>query len=137
MAVIGVSCRFPGAADLDAFAAMLAQGVDAVTEIPPERFTREAYLHSDPKQAGKTYTLAAGVIEGVDRFDAAFFGISPREAEQMDPQQRLLLELTHEALEDAGMPATRLAGTRTGVYVGGSASDYLALRLGDPAVANA
>ena len=137
MAVIGVSCRFPGAADLDAFAAMLAGGVDAVTEIPADRFTREAYLHADPRQAGKTYTLAAGVIEGVDQFDAAFFGISPREAEQMDPQQRLLLELTHEALEDAGLPSSRLAGTRTGVYVGGSSSDYLALRLGDPAIANA
>ena len=137
VAVIGVSCRFPGASGLEEFAQLLRDGRDAVTEIPPERWTREAYLHADPRQPGKTYTMAAGIIDNVDRFDAAFFGISPREAEQMDPQQRLLLELAYEAFEDAGLPSTRLAGSRAGVYVGGSASDYLALRLGDPAVANA
>ena len=137
IAVIGVSCRFPGASGLEEFAQLLRDGRDAVTEIPPERWTREAYLHADPRQPGKTYTMAAGVIDNVDRFDAAFFGISPREAEQMDPQQRLLLELAYEAFEDAGLSSSRLAGTRAGVYVGGSASDYLALRLGDPATANA
>ncbi len=137
IAVVGVSCRFPGAPNLEAFAELLARGGDAVTEIPSTRWTRESYFHADPKQAGKMYTTAAGVIDDVDRFDAAFFGISPREAVQMDPQQRLLLELTHEAFEDAGIPTRRLAGTRTGVYVGGSSSDYLALRLGDPAVADA
>ena len=137
IAMIGVSCRFPGAPDLEAFAALLARGGDAITEIPPERWTRESYLHADPRQPGKAYTMAAGVVGDVDRFDAAFFGISPREAVQMDPQQRLLLELTHEAIEDAGIPGQRLAGTRTGVYIGGSSSDYLALRLGDPACADA
>ncbi len=137
IAVIGVSCRLPGAPDLESFARLLARGGDAVTEIPADRWSREAYLHPDPRQPGKSYTMAAGVIDNVDRFDAAFFGISPREAVQMDPQQRLLLELTHEALEDAGVSGRTLAGSRTGVFVGGSASDYLALRLGDPAVADA
>ena len=137
IAIIGVACRFPGAPNLVAFAELLARGGDAVTEIPAERWTRESYLHTDPRQPGKAYTLAAGVVENVDRFDAAFFGISPREAVQMDPQQRLLLELAHEALEDAGLPGRRLAGTRTGVYIGGSSSDYLALRIGDPACADA
>ena len=137
IAIIGVSCRFPGAPDLPTFARLLHAGADAVTEIPADRWSRESYLHPDPRQRGKTYTLAAGVIDGVDRFDAAFFGISPREAAQMDPQQRLLLELTHEAFEDAGMPGRKMAGTRTGVFIGGSSSDYLALRLGDPAVADA
>ncbi len=137
IAIVGVGCRFPGAPDLPSFARLLADGRDAVTEIPADRWNREQLLHPDPRQRGKTYTLAAGVIDGVDRFDAAFFGISPREAAQMDPQQRLLLELTHEALEDAGLSGRRLAGSRTGVYVGGSSSDYLALRLGDPSVADA
>ena len=137
IAVIGVSCRFPGAPDLPSFARLLKTGTDAVTEIPADRWSRDSYLHPDPRQRGKSYTLAAGVIEGVDQFDAAFFGISPREAAQMDPQQRLLLELTHEAFEDAGLPGRQMAGTRTGVFIGGSSSDYLALRLGDPAVADA
>ena len=137
VAVIGVACRLPGAPSLDAFADLLHRGGDAVTEIPRDRWTREAFLHPDARQPGRSYTMAAGVLPEVDRFDAAFFGISPREAVQMDPQQRLLLELTHEAFEDAGIPGRALAGTRTGVFVGGSASDYLALRLGDPSVADA
>ncbi len=137
IAVIGVSCRLPGASDLEAFTSLLQNGVDAITEIPPDRWTRGNTLHPDPKQAGRSYTLAAGILPSVDLFDAAFFGISPREAAQMDPQQRLLLELTHEALESAGMPGRVLAGSRTGVYVGGSSSDYMALRLGDMSAADA
>ena len=53
----------------------------------------------------------------MDRFDADFFGISPREAIRVDPQHRLLLEVAWEALEDAGLPADRIAGTAAGVYV--------------------
>ena len=57
-------------------------------------------------------------------FDANFFGISPREAVQIDPQQRLLLQVVWEAIEDAGLKPSDLAGSNTGVYVGASALDY-------------
>src|SRR5207253_7757922 len=79
------------------------------------------------------YTWSAGLLTDVGWFEPAFFGISPREAAQMDPHPRLLLELVWHALEDAGIPASKLAGSATGVYIGGSSTDYRDLRLGDPA----
>jgi phthiocerol/phenolphthiocerol synthesis type-I polyketide synthase C len=116
---------------------LLSSGRDAVTEIPDERWSKSYYFHPRRSQPGKSYTWAAGVLDQIDRFDAAFFGISPREARQMDPQQRLLLETTWEALEDAGLPAAKLAGSGAGVYVGVSSMDYATLRFGDPASGDA
>ncbi len=107
-----------------------------MSEIDPGRWSTRFFYHPDRNELGKSYTWAAGLIEGVDLFEPAFFGISPREAMQMDPQQRLLLELVWHAIEDAGIPAGRLAGSATGVYVGASATDYSDLRLGDPAGAD-
>ncbi len=97
----------------------------------------ERFGHPRQKERGRSYSWAAGVLDDIWGFDPAVFGISPREAEQMDPQQRLLLELAWEALEDAGVRPSELAGTQTGVFVGGSALDYGNLRLHDPAAADA
>jgi acyl transferase domain-containing protein/NADPH:quinone reductase-like Zn-dependent oxidoreductase/NAD(P)-dependent dehydrogenase (short-subunit alcohol dehydrogenase family) len=133
IAILGAACRLPGAPDLDAFWSLLAEGCDAVTGIPAERFTQGAFAHSRRGEPGKSYSFAAGVLDDVTGFDAGAFGISPREAAEMDPQQRLLLELGAEALEDAGIPASRLAGSGTGIFIGGSLTDYGDLRLTDPA----
>jgi acyl transferase domain-containing protein/acyl carrier protein len=137
IAIVGAACRLPGARDLNQFWDVLSSGRDVVTEIPDDRWAKEFFFHPDPAESGKSYTWAAGVIGAVDRFDAGFFGISPREAEQIDPQQRLLLELTWEALEDAGIPAAKVAGGGAGVYVGASSGDYGDIRTGDPAGGNA
>ena len=95
-------------------------------------------MHGHPRvrERGRSYTWAAGVLPDIWGFDPAVFRISPREAEQIDPQQRLLLELAFEASEDAGLAPSRLAGTRTGVYVGASALDYSIIGLHDPALAD-
>ncbi|MEP6914711.1 MAG: type I polyketide synthase, partial [Acidobacteriota bacterium] len=124
-AIVGIGCRFPGgAASPAAFWQMLSNGVDAIGEIPGDRFALDRFFDPDPSRRGRVYTRWGGFIDGVDRFDAAFFGMSPREARHIDPQQRLLLELTWEAMEDAGIRADDLAGTRTGVFIGISTHDY-------------
>jgi acyl transferase domain-containing protein/acyl carrier protein len=137
IAIIGAACRLPGAQNLSEFWTLLSSGRDAVTEIPDNRWSKDFYFHPNPAERGKAYTWAAGVIDKVGEFDAGYFGISPREADQIDPQQRLLLELTAEALQDAGIPASRMAGSKCGVYVGASSGDYGDIRMGDPASGDA
>ena len=112
---------------------MLDSGADAVSEVDPQRWSTKFFYHPDRSEPGKSYTWAAGLINRIDLFEPSFFGISPREAAQMDPQQRLLLELTWHAFEDAGIPANKIAGSTTGVYIGASTTDYSDLRLEDPA----
>ena len=136
IAIVGASCRFPGAEDLEGFWRLLASGGDAVSEVDPRRWSTKFFYHPDRSEPGKSYTWAAGLIDGIDLFEPSFFGISPREAAQMDPQQRLLLELVWHAIEDAGIPSTKISGTTTGVYIGASTTDYSDLRLGDPASAD-
>ncbi len=124
IAIIGMACRMPGAADPQAFWRMLCAGTDAITEVPAERWDVDAYYHPDPAHPETMNTRCGGFLDRIDLFDPLFFGISPREAEQMDPQQRLMLELAWEALEDAGLPPGGLARSRTGVFVGAIWRDY-------------
>ncbi|MET9974377.1 SDR family NAD(P)-dependent oxidoreductase [Streptomyces microflavus] len=124
VAVIGMSGRFPGAADLDSYWAQLMAGRDMVSKASPGRF-------GDLRPMG-------GFLDDVLAFDARFFGISPREARLMDPQQRLFLEEAWHALEDAGYAPRALAGSRTGVFVGATLSDYTELlsRHAEPVAAH-
>lgn len=124
IAVIGLACRFPYAQTPDAFWQLLREGVDAVREVPRERFDVDAYYDSDPDRPNKMYTRFGAFIKGVDQFDPQFFGISPREALELDPQQRLLLEVSWEALERAGVAVERLANSRTGVFIGIGENGY-------------
>jgi len=137
IAIIGAACRMPAAPDLDALEQMLVKGVDAVGEIPENRWTKQRFFDPRPGQPGKTYSFAAGCLDAVDQFDAAHFGMSPREARHVDPQQRLLLELVQEAIEDAGAVASRLAGRHVGVFIGGSSYDYVIRATADVAAMDA
>jgi len=127
IAVIGLSCRLPGALSHAAFWQMLCKGVDAITEVPRDRWDARALFDRDLRVPGKMNTRWGGFIDQVDRFDPQFFGISPREAMQMDPQQRLMLELSWEALEDASLVAAEIKGSRTGVFFGVVWTDYARL----------
>ncbi|MFO1456198.1 MAG: beta-ketoacyl synthase N-terminal-like domain-containing protein [Steroidobacteraceae bacterium] len=125
IAIIGCGLRFPGGVDdADSLWELLRTGTDAITEIPRERWSLDALYDPDLDAPGKMITRYGGFLADVDRFDAEFFGIAPREAETMDPQQRLLLEISWQALEDAGHASPQLAGSKTGVYIGISNSDY-------------
>ncbi|MFC9435386.1 acyltransferase domain-containing protein [Nocardia sp. NPDC057030] len=127
IAVVGIGCRLPGADGPQALWRLLVDGVDAVTEVPAERSDHPAVFGRLPA-VPSGFRRFGGFLDDVEGFDAAFFGISPREADRMDPQQRLLLEVAWEALEDAGIAPTALAGTRTGVFVGQMGRDYWELQ---------
>jgi len=124
VAIVGIGCRFPGADGPEAFWRLLEGGVDAIREVPPERWNVDELHDADPAAPGKMNTRWGGFLTEVDRFDAAFFGISPREAAHIDPQQRLLMEVAWEAMEDAGLVAEKLAGQPVGVFMGMSSYDY-------------
>jgi phthiocerol/phenolphthiocerol synthesis type-I polyketide synthase C len=135
VAIVGAACRLPGGVhSLETLWDVLASGCDAVGEIPPERFDVAAFRHPRRLAPGRSCTFAAGLIGDIESFDYAFFGISRKEAEYMDPQQRLLLELAWEALEDAQIRPSSLAGSATGVYIGSSSLDGSMARADDPCV---
>ena len=124
IAIVGLSCRFPLADDLDEFWANLQAGRDCITEVPADRWDVARDFDPVPGKPGKTYSKWGGFIRDVDAFDNTFFHISPREAERMDPQERLFLEEVWHALEDGGLTPARLSGTDVGVYVGVMYSQY-------------
>ena len=131
IAIVGRACRLPGASSVDGLWQLLSEGRCAVSRVPDDRWSLDRFGHPRAQERGKSYTWAAGVLEDIWSFDPGVFGISPREAEQMDPQQRLLLELTWEALEDAGLRPSSVAGSQIGVFVGASSLDYGNLRILD------
>ncbi|WP_459618495.1 SDR family NAD(P)-dependent oxidoreductase [Bordetella sp. 2513F-2] len=129
VAIVGMSFRFPST-DARSYWNDLLTGKDLVTEVAPDRWSTDAYLHPSKDHPGTAYTFAAGSVGDISGFDADFFGISPREAALMDPQQRMLLELAWEAIESAGIKPSSLRGSNCGVYVGIASADY-AYRLSD------
>jgi len=131
VAIIGLSGRYPGANDLNAFWDNLKEGKDSITEIPEERWNYRQYFDEDKNKVGKIYSKWGGFISGVDEFDPLFFNISPREAEIMDPQERLFLECAYKTVEDAGYTHDSISkasanglGGNVGVYVGVMYEEY-------------
>ncbi|NES81103.1 MAG: SDR family NAD(P)-dependent oxidoreductase [Moorea sp. SIO2B7] len=125
IAIIGMGCRFPGGASTpEAFWDILQNGVDAITEVPQDRWHLDDYYDPDPDSPGKIYTRYGGFLNKLQEFDNNFFGISPKEAIHLDPQQRLLLEVSWEALENSGKNPQQLQGSPTGVFIGICGNDY-------------
>ncbi|MBB5907964.1 type I polyketide synthase [Actinoalloteichus hymeniacidonis] len=130
IAIIGMSCRFPGGVSSpDDFWELMANGTDAITGFPADRGWESLEL-----PAGG-YVRQGGFLHDAAEFDAEFFEISPREAAAMDPQQRLLLETSWEAIEHAGLDPSTLRGSHTGVFVGGTPQDFATVSVGAPAEA--
>ncbi len=124
IAIIGVGCRYPGGiTSLDSFEEAVFSGLDAIGEVPAERWNWRHFSEAD-KNDGDTPGRWGGFLDKVDVFDAGFFNIAPVEAAYMDPQQRLLLETAWHALEHGGIDPRSLSGTRTGVFAGLTGSDY-------------
>lgn len=121
LAIVGMGCRFPGGVETpEDFWTLMAEGRDGIVEIPADRLDLQKFYDARPEAPGKIYVRHGGFLnQPIDAFDAEYFGMSPREAAYLDPQQRLLLEVAHEALEDAGIPTETIAGSNTGVFIGG------------------
>jgi acyl transferase domain-containing protein/NADPH:quinone reductase-like Zn-dependent oxidoreductase/acyl carrier protein/NADP-dependent 3-hydroxy acid dehydrogenase YdfG len=131
LAILGYGCRLPGGiVDGPSCWEALIEGRDLVTVVPKDRFNTAAYYSARTASTGKATTKWGGFIDRIDEFEPSCFGISPREAPNVDPQHRILLETLWEALEMAGLPASSLAKSRTGVFVGMSTADFTDLQRG-------
>ena len=125
IAVVGLGCRFPGGVSgPEGLWQFLIDGRSSIGEVPPERWLPFEDGSAEVAAALARTTRWGSFLTNVDSFDAEFFEITAREAVAMDPQQRLLLEVAWEALEHAGIPATSLRHSQTGVFVGACVSEY-------------
>jgi acyl transferase domain-containing protein/acyl carrier protein len=125
IAIVGTSMVFPGnISSLDDMHNSLVNKLDAITEVPVDRWKAEEYYDNTPDSTTRINNKRGGFIENIKGFDAGLFGISPAEAITMDPQIRISMELAFRAFEDAGYSDRHLKGSATGVYMGVCFNDY-------------
>ena len=134
IAVVGMSCRFPGGAnDPEKLWSLLSEGQSAWSDVPSDRFLWKSFYHPSTDMNGAINHRGGHFLDhDVSAFDANFFGIPPSEANAMDPQQRLQLETAYEAIENAGMPMDQIKGSKGGVYVAIFSRDYDRMAYKDP-----
>ncbi len=124
VAVVGISCIFPGSDNYEEYWLNLAAGKCSIKEIAEDRWDIDQFYSSDPSEKNKAWSKWCGQINTVYDFDHKIFNITPKEAESMDPQQRLLLQETWHCIEDAGIAFERLKEQTTSVFVGAMNCDY-------------
>ena len=126
IAIVGIGSKMPMAPNGPGdFWKLLKNGECGINDEPSDRWDLNQYLDKNEDAPGKTYTLSAGLIDDIESFDGKLFGIAPREIESMEPQQRLVLEAAWGSLENAGYAPNSMNGTRTGVFVGVGANEYI------------
>ncbi len=137
IAIVGLSCRFPGARNANEFWKNLLGGVDSVCDIPSDRWDVDKFYSAD-RQPGKMVSRSGGFIDDIGDFDAPFFNVSAEEACWIDPQHRMLLEHSYRAIEHAGICPQPLADNKVGVFMGIMGQDYAFLpKLENPEIVEA
>lgn len=127
IAVVGYSCRLPGAPGNEALWQLLVEGRDMHKKIPEDRFSIETHFDPSGKKANASHTPFGCFIEEPGLFDPRFFNMSPREATETDPMHRLALVTAYEALEQSGFVANSTASTqqdRVGTFYGQTCDDW-------------
>ncbi|HEU5058057.1 MAG TPA: beta-ketoacyl synthase N-terminal-like domain-containing protein, partial [Kofleriaceae bacterium] len=127
VAIVGMGCRLPGAADLTELARLVRCGEVPVRDVPATRWNHASFYDPNPRRLDHTYARRLASVDAIDEFSPEFFGILPRRARAMDPQQRLLLDAARAAIEDAGLRPDALSAGRTGVFVGISVAEHYQL----------
>ncbi len=126
IAIVGIGSKMPKAPNGPGdFWNLLKDGVCGINDEPSNRWDLDKYLDKNEDAPGKTYTLSAGLVDDIEYFDGKLFGIAPREIESMEPQQRLVLEAAWSSIENAGYAPNAMNGTRTGVFIGVGANEYI------------
>ncbi|KAK4182798.1 ketoacyl-synt-domain-containing protein [Podospora australis] len=127
IAIVGASCRLPGATNLNELWDILVKGKDVHRELPKERYDVTKSFRISQSAFAREKRFFGNFIDDISGFDHQFFGINAKEAANMDPQQRLLLELSHEALDDCGYLSTHVRehGDNVGCFIGASFIEYL------------
>jgi microcystin synthetase protein McyD len=127
VAIIGMSCRFPGAVDPEAFWQLIEDGADVVATMTDQRWNMDDYFSATAGEPGKINTRRFGLLDDVDQFDPTAFGMSEDETPYIDPQHRMLLEQAWFCFERAGIDVGSVKGGDIGVFVGQMNSDYTRL----------
>lgn len=122
IAIIGMSCRFPGANNIEQFWENLKNGINSIQFFTKEELKNNTEYDSDTLNS-PDFVPAKGIIKGIELFDAYFFGYSPLEAEIMDPQMRIFHEVCWEALEDGACDPSSYNGL-IGLFSGGAANRW-------------
>ncbi|MBN2799865.1 MAG: aminotransferase class I/II-fold pyridoxal phosphate-dependent enzyme [Deltaproteobacteria bacterium] len=123
IAIVGMSCRFAGAEDLQAYWELQLAGKDAFREIPKDRWDNDTFYDENPRNADKSYVKRGAFLDDVRSFPALALKMPPRRVEVMDPQQRFSLEMALQAIEDSGRTSEQMP-ERTGVFMGVTALEY-------------
>ncbi|WP_406415522.1 aminotransferase class I/II-fold pyridoxal phosphate-dependent enzyme [Streptomyces sp. NBC_00842] len=125
IAIVGMSCRFPGATNIDEFWEMLIRAEPQFSEVPRSRWDHSAYYRpGDFREPHSVYTDQVAFLSEVDQFAPAHYGIPPRRARTMDPQAKLFVDLAREALQDAGWERDGFDRASTGVFAGVTSLDH-------------
>ncbi|MCX7013377.1 MAG: beta-ketoacyl synthase N-terminal-like domain-containing protein, partial [Candidatus Sumerlaeota bacterium] len=129
VAIVGMSCFLPKAPDLASYWHNIRHKVDAIQEVPEERWDWRLYYDPDPRAKDKIYSKWGGFLDDI-LFDPTVYGMPPNALESIDPVQLLALEAVRQALADAGYAERPFPRETTSVILGAGGVGELATRYG-------